>query len=649
MFEFVRKHTKVMMIVMFLMIIPAFVLVGVDGFKNIGAEGDAVATVGSQSIYQAEWDAAHKAEVDRLRAQMPTLDAKLLDSPEARYVTLERLVRERVLAEAVQDSGLNTSDVRLARELQQDPTIASLRKPDGSLDIERYRQLAGSQGLTTDGFEARVRSQLSQRQVEAGLLGTAFSPAMLSDVSLNAFYEQREAQITRFNPSDYVGKIKPTDAEIETFYQANLPLFQAPESASIEYVLLDLNAVRSGITLNESDVKTYYEQNVSRLSGKEERRASHILITAPKEMSADERNKARERANALLVQVRKAPDSFADLARKNSQDPGSAPNGGDLDFFARGAMVKPFEEAAFSLKKGDISDVIESDFGFHIITVTDVKAPKQRSFDELRPVIEMDLKTQQAQRKYAETAELFTNGVYEEADSLKGVAERLKLEVKTVDNLQRKPNPGVTGVFANPKFLAAVFSADSLEKKRNTEAVEVGVNQLAAARITRYTAASTRPLTEVQASVKERLVAKQTAELAAKDGAEKLAAWKTTAPASLPAAVTLSRGGAANVTGPVLEAVLKADTTSLPAWVGVDLGSQGYAVVRVNKVLPRTAPVPATAEQERKQYAQWMANAENKATTRCSASGSKWLSKHHAPFQVHLGKHSPRNNLKQRL
>ncbi len=613
MFEFVRKHTKIMMTLMFLMIIPAFVLVGVDGFQNINAGGEAVATVGSQSIDQAEWDAAHKAEVDRLRAQMPTLDAKLLDSPEARYVTLERLVRERVLAEAVQDSRLSTSDARLARELQQDPTIASLRKPDGSLDIERYRQLAASQGLTTDGFEARVRSQLSQRQVEAGLLGTAFSPAMLSDVSLNAFYEQREAQITRFNPADYVGKINPTDAEIETFYKANLPLFQAPESASIEYVVLDLGVVRNSITLNEADVKTYYEQNVSRLSGKEERRASHILITAPKEMSAEERTKARERAESLLAQVRKAPDSFADLARKNSQDPGSAPNGGDLDFFARGAMVKPFEEAAFTLKKGDISDVVESDFGFHIIKVTDVKAPKQRSFEELRPQIEIDLKTQQAQRKFAETAELFTNGVYEESDSLKGVAERLKLEVKTVANLQRKPVSGATGVLANPKFLAAVFSADSLDKKRNTEAVEVGVNQLAAARITQYTAASTPPLTEVQANVKERLVAKQAAEMAAKDGAEKLAAWKTAAPDSLPAAVTVSRGGAANLPGPVLEAVLKADTTTLPAWSGIDLGAQGYAVVRVNKVLPRTAPVPATAEQERKQYAQWLASAENKA------------------------------------
>ena len=613
MFEFVRKHTKIMMTLMFLMIIPAFVLVGVDGFQNINAGGEAVATVGSQSIKQAEWDAAHKNEVDRLRAQMPDLDAKLLDSPEARYATLERLVRERVLTEAVQDSGLGTSDVRLARELQQDPTIASLRKPDGTLDIERYRQLAANQGLTTDGFEANVRSQLSQRQVEAGVLGTAFSPAALSDVSLNAFYEQREVQVVRFNPKDYASKVSPTEAEIESFYKDNLALFQAPESASIEYVVLDLTTVRNAISLNEADVKTYYEQNVGRLSGKEERRASHILITAPKDMSADERKKARERADSLLAQVRKTPDSFAELARKNSQDPGSAPNGGDLEFFARGAMVKPFEDAAFALSKGDTSEVVESDFGFHIIRVTDIKAPKLRSFEELRPMIEIDLKTQQAQRKFAETAEAFTNGVYEESDSLKGVADRLKLEVKTVENLQRKPNPGVTGVLANAKFLAAVFSADSLEKKRNTEAIEVGVNQLAAARITQYTAASTRPLADVQANVRERLIAKQAAAMAAKEGAEKIAAWKTAAPDNLPAAVMVSRGSASTVPGPVLEAVLKADTSTLPAWVGVDLGAQGYTVVRINKVMPRKPAVAATAEQERKQYAQWVASAENKA------------------------------------
>lgn len=316
MFDLVRKHTKVMMSLMFLLIIPAFVLVGVDGFSRITAKGDAVATVANENIGQAEWDAAHKNEVDRIRAQAPNVDAKLLDSPAARYMTLERLVRERVVAEAAKDSHLSTSDARLARELQQSPTIASLRKPDGSVDMDRYRQLAASQGLTPDGFEARVRGQLSSRQVEAGVTDTAFSPPALADVALNAFYERREVQVSRFNTADYTSKVNPTDAEIEAYYQANPKLFQAPESASIEYAVLDLDTVKKSIVLNESDLKSYYEQNVSRLSGKEERRASHILINAPKDMPADARKAARERAQALLEQVRKAPDTFADVAKE---------------------------------------------------------------------------------------------------------------------------------------------------------------------------------------------------------------------------------------------------------------------------------------------------------------------------------------------
>ncbi len=613
MFDLVRKHTKVMMSLMFLLIIPAFVLVGVDGFSRITAKGDAVATVANENIGQAEWDAAHKNEVDRIRAQAPNVDAKLLDSPAARYMTLERLVRERVVAEAAKDSHLSTSDARLARELQQSPTIASLRKPDGSVDMDRYRQLAASQGLTPDGFEARVRGQLSSRQVEAGVTDTAFSPPALADVALNAFYERREVQVSRFNTADYTSKVNPTDAEIEAYYQANPKLFQAPESASIEYAVLDLDTVKKSIVLNESDLKSYYEQNVSRLSGKEERRASHILINAPKDMPADARKAARERAQALLEQVRKAPDTFADVAKKNSQDAGSAPNGGDLDYFGRGAMVKPFEDAAFAMKKGDISDVVESDFGFHIIKVTDIKAPKLRTFEELRASMESDLKTQQAQRKFADVAETFTNGVYEQSDSLAPVAERLKLEVKTATQLQRKPAPGVTGVLANPKFLAAVFSPDSLEKKRNTEAIEVGPSQLAAARVIEYTPARTKPLAEVSASVKARLVAIQAAELAKKDGAEKLAAWKVTAPASLPTQVVVSRENAQTVPAPVLEAILQADTVKLPTWVGVDLGPQGYAVVRVNKILPSPVPSGDAAEQGRKQYAQWIASAESQA------------------------------------
>lgn len=613
MFDFVRRHTKVMMSLMFLLIIPAFVLVGVDGFRRIGGTGATVAKIGSHSITESEWDAAHKQNVDRLRASNPKLDGKMLDSPEARYASLERLVRERVLSDAANDAHFNTTDARLARELREDRVISSLKKPDGTFDIERYRQLAANQGLTPEGFERRVRNDLILRQVEAGIAPTAFSPAALSDVAFNAYFERREVQISRFNASDYASKVSLTDAEVDAFYQSNQALFQVAETADIEYVVLDMDAVKKSITLNEADLKTYYEQNAMRLSGKEERKASHILINAPKDMAEADRAKARERADALLAQVRKSPESFADVARKHSQDTGSAVNGGDLGFFSRGAMVKPFEEAVFALKKGEISDVVASDFGFHIILLTDLKSPKQRSFEELRPSIEADLKSQQAQGKFAEAAEAFTNGVYEQSDSLKPVAERMKLEIKTATKLGRQPIPGTpaaTGILANPKLLSAIFSPESIDKKRNTEAIEVAVNQLAAARITQYTPASTQPLAEVRSKVRTMLIANRSAELAKKEGQEKLAAWKQTPPENLPSPVTLSRDAIQGVPGTILEAALHADTSTLPAWTGVDLGAGGYAVVRVNKVLPRNPGPPKAVEQERRQYVQWMADAE---------------------------------------
>ncbi|NDE05608.1 MAG: peptidyl-prolyl cis-trans isomerase, partial [Flavobacteriia bacterium] len=190
----------------------------------------------------------------------------------------------------------------------------------------------------------------------------------------------------------------------------------------------DLASIQKTVTVAEADLKTFYEQNLARLANLEERRASHILINADKTMPATERDKARSKALEILSTLKQSPDKFAELAKKFSQDTGSANKGGDLDFFARGAMVKPFEEAAFALKKGEISEVVESEFGFHIIRVTDIKQPKQKTFEESRASLEVDAKRQLAQRKFAEAAEQFTNLVYEQSDSLKPAAEKLKLE-----------------------------------------------------------------------------------------------------------------------------------------------------------------------------------------------------------------------------
>ncbi len=614
MFDFVRKHMKLLMTVMMLLIIPSFILVGINGFDRAGERSATVAQVDGRSITQQEWDAAHRVEVDRLRSSMPSLDPQLLDSPEAKYATLERLVRDRVVEAAAKKMHLTASDQRLARDLRDNPTIAALRKPDGTLDIERYKQLVGSQGMTPEMFEARVRNDIALRQVLAGVTGSGLTVPSVADVSLNAYFERREVQVARFNTSDFAAKVSLTDAQVEQYYKDNPAMFQAPEQANAEYVVLDLDSIRKTVTPSAEEVKTYFEQNAGRFGAQEERRASHILINAPKSASESERQKAKAKADELLVQVKKSPESFAEVAKKNSQDPGSAVNGGDLDFFAKGAMVKPFEEAAFSLSKGDISPVVETEFGHHIIRLTDVKAPKQKSFEEMRPEIETELKKQQAQKKYAEVAEVFTNAVYEQSDSLKPIAERLKLEVKTINNIVRNPPKEAAGVWNNPKFVKALFSPDSIDKKRNTEAVEIAANQLVSGRILQYTPARTLPFAEVKDRARERAMAAQGAELARKEGAEKLTTWKATpAAAVLPDAVAVSRGQAQQLPPQVVEAAMRADPATMPAWIGVDLAAQGYAVVKVNKVLERDVSRTQNAQQDRNQYTQWWSAAESAA------------------------------------
>ena len=363
------------------------------------------------------------------------------------------------------------------------------------------------------------------------------------------------------------------------------------------YVVLDLDAVRAGTTLSEDDVRTYYQENLARLAGKEERRASHVLVASPKDAPAAERDKAKARAEELLAQIRKQPDSFAEVARQSSDDTGSATQGGDLGFFAPGAMVKPFEDAVFAMKKGDISEVIESDFGYHIITLTDVKTPRQPSFEELRASLEADLKQQQAQRKYAEVAEAFTNDVYEQSDSLQPVADKLKLKLQTAQNVARTPAVGATGPLANEKFLQAIFSADSLEHKRNTEAIEIGTNQMVAGRVTQYAPARTLAFDEVQAQVKQLYIEEKSAELARKEGEAKLAAW-TAQPGSatgLAAPMLISRDQPQNQPRALIDAVLSAKADTLPAWTGVSLGLQGYVIAKINKVMPGTAPAAVPA------------------------------------------------------
>ena len=608
MFEFFRTHSRLTLGFLLLLIIPSFVFFGVENYaRSTGGDNAEVAKIDGQTITRAEWLQAHQRYVERLRRQSPTMDVKLLDTPEARRDTLDGLVRERVLMAAARDMHLTPSDARLQRLFQADEQYAGIRNPDGTVN----RELLATQGLSSELFAQQLRQELAMQQVLSGVTQTALAPAAMARISLDAMLERREVQLQRFDPAAYRAQVNPTDADIDAFYKTNEALFRAPEQATIEYVVLDLATLGAGVVVPEEDLRKYYTENASRYTAAEERRASHILIKAEAGMPAADKQKARERAEALLAQLRKAPASFAELARKNSDDPGSAAKGGDLEFFGRGAMVQAFDNAVFAMKAGEISNLVETDFGFHIITLTEKRGGASKPYEAVRAEIEAEVRKSLAQKKYVEVAEQFTNTVFEQSDSLQPVIEKLKL-TKLSATVQRTPLPGASGPLASPKLLEAVFGNDAVRNKRNTDAVEVGPSQLVSARVVQHTPARTLPLAEVKEAVRNGLIQQQSASLARKEGEARKEALAKAPAEVLPVSLILSRMQAQGAPRNVIDAVLRADSSKLPVVTGVDLGPQGYVVLRVSKVIPREVPVGGDAPLQA-QYTQAWAAAESLA------------------------------------
>lgn len=590
-----------------------FVLLGM-GNLEFGNRDATVAKVAGEDITQTEWDNAHSMAIDRARDANPQLDLNLLDSPFMRYQSLQDLVRDRVLGVAARDKHLLASDSQLITALHQDPAIAELRDDKGQLDMAEYARLLSVQGLTPESYEAGLRMDLSRRQVLGGIVDSEVVSAAQADAIMALALQQREVRVVRFNATDYAARLDPGADELKAWYEAHQDRYQAPESVDIQYIVLDLASIERGIQVSEQKLRDYYAQNAETMGTPEQRRASHILVAVAPDASSADREQARARADKLLAEVRAAPDTFAEVAKANSDDDFSARQGGDLGFFERDkGMDADIARAAFGLAhEGDISDIVSTDFGYHIIQLTGIKASEKPSFESVRAQLEEQLRMQQAQAEFSEMAEEFTNGVYEQPDSLEPVAQKLGLDIQTAQAVTRTPAPGATGPLANPRFLKALFSSDALKNRNNTEATETGANQLVSGRVTAHTPAHARPYDEVADDVRAALVTEQGAQQAREAGEQQYQAWQK-APDSatdLPDPITVSRVDAAGEPPALVEAVLRADPEQLPTFVGVDLGALGYAVARVDKVLPPPAQDAQEQAQLQARYAQLWAVAE---------------------------------------
>ncbi|NVH71158.1 peptidylprolyl isomerase [Paraburkholderia sp. JPY432] len=628
MLDFFRNHQRLMMFMLILVILPGLGFVGIQGFRGFFDESANVASVNGHKITRVEYDDAMRQQIDRGRQMLGAqFDMKSFDTPERRRQMLDGMIEQRVLADETQRLHLTASDDAVRRALLSDPVISSLKNPDGSIDLERYKQLLAMQGMTPDQYDERMRYNLAMQQLPASIAASAFTSKTLAQHLTELAQQQREVQGIAFHPHDYEAKIQPTDAQLQTYYDAHRNDFATPATATIQYLVMSPATLGASVQPSDADLKKYYDDNIAHFRTEGEVRASHILIAAPKDASAADKAKAKQKAEELLAQLKAHPDQFAQIAQQSSQDPGSASKGGDLGYFGRGMIAggQAFDDAVFALKKDEISGIVQTDFGFHIIKVTDVKPAVTKSFDEVKDQITRELKTQLASKAFTDGSEGFTSLVYEKAKSLQPAADKFKLQIQTA-TVTPQPDAKLPpdSPLNNPKFLAAVFANDSVSAHNNTQAIDVGNNTLIAARVTDYKPAAVPAFDAVKDAVRQKVIAEQANEAAHKDGAAKLAEFeKSKATAGFSSPLKVSRNDAQGVPPAALSAIYKVDAQKLPAYVGVDLGDDGYAIYRVNQIVPPAATDAQHLAVAQQQIAQVDAQSQAEAYLKALRERSK--------------------------
>lgn len=579
MLEAVRSNKRVAQIILALLIVP-FAFFGLDSYFDDAPGGKEVATVGKSKISMVEFDQALREQQDRLRESMGgEVDRTMLESEPIRRAVVDNLVNQRLLALHAADSRM----VVTQQQLQQVIAGVGAFQQDGRFSIERYEAAVRAQGMTPAVFESRLMQDLRIQQIAQAVGESAFAAKTSMQRFLAAQLEERKVSELRFPASRFLADVKLADDAAKQFYDGNAARFERPARLRAEYVVFNQDALLGQIVISDDAARKFYEANAERFGQPEERSARHILISAAADASADEVAKAGEKAAAILAQLRSDPKRFTELAKAESQDPGSAPRGGDLGFFGRGAMVKPFEDAVFSLGKGQISDVVRSDFGFHIIEVTDIKVAHARPFEQVKAEIVDELKRQEASKRFAEQAEVFSNTVYEQSDSLKPVADALKLEIRTTDWIHR--DGGALGDITNEKLLNALFADDAAKSGRNVEAVEVSRGTLVSARVLEFQAAQRVPFDEVKASIEQQLRTDEAAKLATARGEAALAALgKGEAVTGDWTAVQTVQRSKPTLGPTATAAVFGAPAAKLPAYAGAAMQDGGYAVFRIESV-----------------------------------------------------------------
>ncbi len=579
MFEAVRKNKRISQVILAIIIVP-FAFFGMDAYFSGSPGGAEVAAVGGSKISVIEFDQALRDQQDRLREMTGgQIDRAQFESEEFRRAVLESLINQRVLLLHALDSRMVVSEQHVQEVIVSLPAF----QEDGRFSMDRYERLLRAQGMSPAMFERQLAQDLRTQQIAQAVGESAFVGSVTARRILLAQLEERTIRELDFPAVRFADEVRVTEDEVRAFYDANPDRFERSPRLKAQYVVFDQDALLARIEVSDAAVEAFYENNRERFGQPEERRARHILIQVPPGASGDETDAARTRATDLLDQLRDAPDRFEELAREHSEDPGSAAQGGDLGYFGPGAMVAEFEDAVFALAEGEISDVVQSDFGFHVIQLTGIQPTTVLPLESVRDEIVEELARQEVSREFALLAEQFANTVYEQPDSLEPVADLMKLEIRTSDWVSREG--GRLGRFDDARLVQALFAEDARVHGENIEAIEVERGTLVSARVIEYEEAQRLPFEEVRAAIQEMLRDEAAARIARERGEATLASLNAgeTPEVRWSAARTVRRE-TPTLPATAMQAVFGASESSLPAHVSALSPDGTYTIYRVESV-----------------------------------------------------------------
>jgi len=582
MFDIVQKHRRILQIFLGLIAIT-FATWGIESYTRYAGGRDTVATVNGSDISQREFSQQLQQQQEQLRRMFGgRLDPAMLDTPEARRAVLDQMIAQRLVAIEAAKRNLFMSREAVIEAITTAPEF----QENGKFSPALYSAYLAQRGMTDKGNVQQLQAELPLMRFVSSIGETAIVSRTVAARLTALEAQQREVSEARIRAQQFLPQVKVTDAQVKEYYEQNAAEFRTPERVRAEYVMLSADALAKQDPPTEEEIKKAYEERASAFRVEEQRRASHILV------------KTREEADKIAAEVKANPNRFADIAKKQSTDTGSAEKGGDLGWFSRGMMVKPFEDAVFSMKQGEIR-VAQSEFGFHVIRLTGIQEGKQRPLEDVRKELAADLAKQKGQRKYSESAEAFSNMVYEQSESLKPVADKFKLQIQTTGWVSKTGGQEL-GALDNPKLLAALFSSDAIVNKRNTDAVEVAPNTLVAARVIEHQPAAQRPFDEVKNDITETLKRREAFKLAEKEGIDTFEKLKKGEDVQLAwsSPKLVSRRDAQGLPADILRRVVAADVSKLPAYVGAPIEGAGYLLMRITKVVEGK---PAADEKQQEQ------------------------------------------------